>query len=198
MSAPGGGQTTPAINPGPNSYPVTSPSPPLHPALDPGIVVPLSVTSRRDDASDRIINIGSQVDFNSTDLGRAISAFRLLAYYFGGSTEGLRYNYAAAMTNQGRVLVATSYGPLHAEQRLISLAAERGQVITELYSEFQPCEFTCIPLLRSQGISNVTWSFPWNALEGVDELRANSRREREQEVRRLFDGAPRQQRQTIP
>lgn len=100
-------------------------------------------------------NCGGQVAYGSTELSQAVQNARIAAGEVG-------HNFAAARLGDGSIITASSDAGGHAEEYLLEEAGAGGNSIAELYSEREPCAATCAPALERAGITNVTWSWPWN------------------------------------
>ncbi|MFD9437900.1 nucleic acid/nucleotide deaminase domain-containing protein [Streptomyces sp. NPDC060006] len=83
-------------------------------------------------------------------------------------------------------LVAHSDSEMHSEEYLLERAGKRK--IVAAYSEREPCNtgHNCASQLRSAGVKNVSWSFPWNGIG--DASRAKTTRDLTSAVRNLFSG----------
>jgi RHS repeat-associated protein len=102
------------------------------------------------------------VAYGSTNLSKAVQAARIARQDRGG-------NYAAALLDDGTIVIGRSSLDGHAEEDLVRQAGNRR--IVSLYSEREPCANTCAPLLGRMNITNVTWSWDWN---GVDRNAVNA------------------------
>jgi RHS repeat-associated protein len=94
-----------------------------------------------------------KVPYGSTDLSQAVQARRIS----DGGTLGRTGNYAAARLEDGTILTGRSSATMHAEEDLLQQSG--GRKIVDVYSEREPCEGNCGPLLN--GI-RTTWSWDWN------------------------------------
>jgi hypothetical protein len=128
-------------------------------------------------------NCGGLVEYGSTVLSKAIQTARLAAKDKLG-------NYAAALLEDGSTIIKRSsskWGP-HAEGFLIDESKSLGKKIVELYSEREPCAAKCVGLLRGEGITKVTWSFPWNGItqEEAESIRKATNQAFKQAMSALF------------
>ncbi len=130
-----------------------------------------------------VVHNCGKVDYGSTDLSQAVQDRRKADVANFGADVGKRGNYGAARLDDGSIITGRSGGGLHAEQDLLKQASDQGKNIVELYSEREPCASRCGPILQSQGITNISWSWDWN---GVDRDAINQ--SINEAVRGLFTG----------
>lgn len=127
------------------------------------------------EAAENISESGRRVQYGSTELSRVVQKMRL-------ATHDRSHNYAAALLDDGEIVVGVSNRDMHAEMRLLSQL--KGRAIVSIYTEREPCSNRCLPALKGQNISDITWSVPWNP----GSVRAESNITLVKEVRKIFDG----------
>ncbi|MGW0828634.1 RHS repeat-associated core domain-containing protein, partial [Streptomyces sp. NPDC002845] len=125
------------------------------------------------------VNLVGQISYGEGHLSKAVQLQRLIDKKKNG-------NYASALLDDGTTIVAHSDSVLHSEEHLLNRAGARK--IVAVYSEREPCGsgHNCSSQLRSAGVKNVSWSFPWNDIGGEGRARAN--RDLSAAIRSLFNG----------
>jgi Xanthomonas XOO_2897-like deaminase/Pretoxin HINT domain len=115
------------------------------------------------DASVLVHNCDGQIDYASTELGRAAYSARVAAGVGAGRNVA-----AASVEGLDDPVIGFSQGSgFHAEDDILDQLAEQGidpERITSLYSEREPCP-VCKPLLREvlRPGTPTSWSVPWGS-----------------------------------
>ncbi|MCX4905730.1 RHS repeat-associated core domain-containing protein [Streptomyces sp. NBC_00878] len=128
---------------------------------------------------DEAIELVGQIPYGEGHLSSAVQLQRILDNKKNG-------NYASALLDDGTTLVAHSDSTMHSEEYLLERAGKRK--IVAAYSERAPCDsgHNCASQLRTAGVKNVSWSFPWNGIG--DAGRAKTNRDLTAAVKNLFNG----------